>query len=178
MWSPGVSWKPTTFPRKLNPDVITAVESALADGLTQDLAADSVGVTRETLRLWKNTGETESNRRQQGEQPDEMCNLHVELYLAFARARASVARTVSRQILGKDQRTAYTKDGDAYETDIDSGTARVRLTFLERRFPDQFQERVARELTGKDGKPFQLQAEIKPSQETQDLVRLYFDRKQ
>ena len=78
-------------PNKLNPEVISIISEAIKDGCNLREVADDAEITPRSLRAWVKLG-----RRDQENGDD---TIYAQLTIAMARARASLARRLSKGIV-------------------------------------------------------------------------------
>lgn len=116
-------------PRKLTPKVANQIVASIRKGRPKWVAAERVGVHRETLDLWIARGEAENPP------PED------EPFVAFAeRVRCAAARYVAFELDEIDKEKGEGK-----------GDWKRRAWKLRQRFPREFVERKAVELSGPEG---------------------------
>lgn len=119
-------------PTKFTPKRRARIIKALADGNSYRLAAKVSGITQETLRDWRNRGET-------GEPGD-------EAYSAFSAAIAQA------RAAGEEKAVAVVMDVMDQKKDIRE-RAKMATWYLTHAHPKDWAETRKHEHTGKDGAP-------------------------
>lgn len=124
---------------KLTPERSEAITSALRLGLSYTLACQAAGITYNTFRNWLDQGEQLLNTSDDPDPSD-----YIDFYLAVKLAEAECARS----------RLAIINAA------ADNGTWTAAAWVLERRFPKDFSQRTATELSGPDGTPLAIPIQV------------------